>query len=594
MPGFAAELGSTSDAALAAGRRRIDKRVTASTKPRAKTARPAIWASATGVSSETAAVSASRLAPAFLVALAGLGAGTAGGAGSRVGNKLAALLAAGLSEGSGAGKLGRLPTGRGSGGAAAAGGAAWELGLVPADGVPADGAAAGAALAWCDDGARRRLCAGAGEPVVAGDPAEDGDGDPVAVGSAVGCAELGAPGDLAGVGETAGSADPVEVVDGDGLGEPEGLADVGAGTVTATVAETVGAFGRLAASPVTVRRTDPTRDAAAGTVSCAWSCRCADRASTAPRSHEDLSPRRAQPKLKYGVMPLAGVACRRSVASGTWPPVVQALTVHWTTWPRSPLACAGVTLTQSLTCLASNAAVVAVCVAVAACVARVPAGAGDRLSVRVGLGEADEAVAEGDALMVLVAVADGDGGADFRADGAGLAVGFFVGVAFFVVGVGAGFVAALVAAGLDAKVRVGAGVALEGAGASGSQDVALLPVVVAAGVASATVVLAAMAKVTPEAAVARTVPAIRVTVAGPACAKRMKRPASAARCFCGTTCQYGMWRYAHLLDIRWRSMRHPASYPVGRIDHRGMATVPARSRTRPEGRRVMAMQLDER
>ena len=54
---------------------------------------------------------------------------------------------------------------------------------------------------------------------------------------------------------------------------------------------------------------------------------------------------------------------------------------------------------------------------------------------------------------------------------------------------------------------------------SGSHDV--LPVVVAA---PAVAVPAAMARVSPEAAVARTVPAIRVTVAGRACAKRIKRP----------------------------------------------------------------------
>jgi hypothetical protein len=55
--------------------------------------------------------------------------------------------------------------------------------------------------------------------------------------------------------------------------------------------------------------------------------------------------------------------------------------------------------------------------------------------------------------------------------------------------------------------------------ANGSHDVLLA---VVAAVAAA--VLAAMATTAPEIAVASTVPAISVTVAGRACAKRMKRP----------------------------------------------------------------------
>ena len=62
-------------------------------------------------------------------------------------------------------------------------------------------------------------------------------------------------------------------------------------------------------APVTVRLTDVTDDAVRGTVTCAWSCRGADFASTAPRSHEDVPLALPQPKLKPGAPPLAGVAC---------------------------------------------------------------------------------------------------------------------------------------------------------------------------------------------------------------------------------------------------------------------------------------------
>lgn len=79
-------------------------------------------------------------------------------------------------------------------------------------------------------------------------------------------------------------------------------------------------------------------------------------------------------------------------------------------------------------------------------------------------------------------------------------------------------------------VPVVVGVAVTDGSASGSHDAPLAVVA-----APAAAVPAVMARVTPEAAVARTVPAIRVTVAGRACAKRMKRPTCAARYCCGTT-----------------------------------------------------------
>jgi hypothetical protein len=75
-------------------------------------------------------------------------------------------------------------------------------------------------------------------------------------------------------------------------------------------------------------------------------------------------------------------------------------------------------------------------------------------------------------------------------------------------------------------VRVGEGDGLAGAAGScnGSHD---SPLAVEAVLAAA--VLAATVRLAPEAA-SRTLPAISVTVAGRACAKRMKRPISAARC----------------------------------------------------------------
>lgn len=83
---------------------------------------------------------------------------------------------------------------------------------------------------------------------------------------------------------------------------------------------------------------------------------------------------------------------------------------------------------------------------------------------------------------------------------------------------------------LDDVVPVVVGVAVTDDDASGSHDAPLAVVA-----APAAAVPAAMARVTPEAAVARTVPAIREIVAGRACAKRMKRPTCAARYCCGTT-----------------------------------------------------------
>jgi hypothetical protein len=126
-------------------------------------------------------------------------------------------------------------------------------------------------------------------------------------------------------------------------------------------------------------------------------------------------------------------------------------------------------------------------------------------------------------LIGLVGVADEEA---VDALDVGFDVGLVVGLAL-ALGVGVGVPVVGVAVG-----AVGVGDAL--GTWSGSQD---WPVAVVAAPVVALVVaaLAATAKLTPEAAVSRTLPAISVTVAGRACAKRMKRPTSPARYCCGTT-----------------------------------------------------------
>jgi hypothetical protein len=171
---------------------------------------------------------------------------------------------------------------------------------------------------------------------------------------------------------------------------------------TAEVA--MGSFARPAASPMTVRLTDVTVDAVTGTVSCAWSWRGAEVASIAPRSQADVPSELPQPKLKPGAPPLAGIASSRRVASGTLPPVVHSLTVHWAACPRSLVDWAGATLTQRLgwvvccTVLAPLCELVAVCAGV---VVGVLLGVGVGLALGVALAEA--------LTMARVVVADADG-----------------------------------------------------------------------------------------------------------------------------------------------------------------------------------------
>jgi hypothetical protein len=144
-----------------------------------------------------------------------------------------------------------------------------------------------------------------------------------------------------------------------------------------------------------------TVDAVTGTVSCAWSCRGAEFASTAPRSHEDVPSALPQPKLKSGAPPVTGDACSWTVASGTFPPVVQTLTVHWAECPRSLLACALAISTQRLTCAGSGTALAPLCGLV---LVLVGVGVGVPVTVRVGVGAA-LAVALGVALTVALGVA---------------------------------------------------------------------------------------------------------------------------------------------------------------------------------------------
>jgi hypothetical protein len=175
-------------------------------------------------------------------------------------------------------------------------------------------------------------------------------------------------------------------------------------------------------------------------------------------------------------------------ASGTFPPVVQTLTVQWAECPRSLLACALAISTQRLTCAGSGTALAPLCGLVLVLVLA-GVGVGVSVTVCVGVGAA-LAVALGVALAVALAVAlEVAGVADGLAlaevltmarlgvddvDGLGDAV--VLAAAFVVVFAGVEFVA--VAAALDCSVPVDVAVA--------SADVAVASADVA--VASADVV----------------------------------------------------------------------------------------------------------
>jgi hypothetical protein len=150
-------------------------------------------------------------------------------------------------------------------------------------------------------------------------------------GIAVGCEPAGGGvGVGVGVGETTGLGEYVGVIDGFSVGDRVGVGGAASfrGAVMATLTDAVVVFGRLAALPVTLSCTDVMFDAVTGTVTCAWSCRGADCASTVPSVHAEVPSPLPQPKLKDGVPPADGVALRESPARRASPPVVQAVTVH--------------------------------------------------------------------------------------------------------------------------------------------------------------------------------------------------------------------------------------------------------------------------
>lgn len=325
--------------------------------------------------------------------------------------------------------------------------------------------------------------------------------------------------------------------DGGPGGTPPGGAEPGAGCVVdevlgavmATVTDTLAAVGSWAALPVTVRLTDLTAEAVTGTVSCAWSCRCADCGSTAPRSHDEVPSEVPQPKLNVGVPLAAGLARSLTATAVAVAPVVQAFTVQPICLPRSLLACAAVTSTQRLACVAlevvpGDAAAAAggsvgavVDVIRLAPVVKVDGAAAVDADVDEDVdSDVDEAEPVGEDVAVGEVVV-GDPLPD------GVVVGV-VGAAVGVVGVAVGVGVVLVGVGVgDGDVVVGVADGLGDAAGSRSGSHDCLPAGVAALVAAAAVVAAA-AKLIPETAVNRTLPATRVTAAGLGCANRMKTP----------------------------------------------------------------------
>ena len=263
------------------------------------------------------------------------------------------------------------------------------------------------------------------------------------------------------------------------------------GAVMATAADALAALGSAVAVPVTVRLTDLTAEAVSGTVSWTWSCRCADSGSTAPKSQDDVPSDLPQPKLNLGVPLVAGLACSLTVAAATVKPVVQAFTVQRTCLPRSLLACAAVTSTQRVACVVLGV------------------GVGDVVGDVDGAGAGVVDFAAGEvAVDVAVCVAAGVEDIGREVVGGGGVVAVEVGV-----GVVEG----------DVVVGMGDGLGDAAGSCSGSHD--CLPV----GASGPAAAVAAAAKLTPETAVNRALPAITATAAGRGCANRMKTPADAAR-----------------------------------------------------------------
>ena len=314
------------------------------------------------------------------------------------------------------------------------------------------------------------------------------------------------------------------------------LAAVGVpGAWMMTEADAAGSMARFAALPVTLRLTAVTVVAVSGTVTCAWKSRCAELASTAPRSQVDVPLPAAQPKVKAGA-PAPAVDCSWILASGTLPPSVQAPTSHWAACPRSLLCCRGTTPTHKLT-----GEVVAVGVGVVA------AGV-----VAVAAGE-DVEVVGADVVGADVVGADVVGADVVGAEVVGVGVGVgvvSVGVGVGVVGVGVGVGVVSVGVGVGVGVPESVGVGVTSAGAWNAvrttpwpETLAPVALVVAAveavvlgdaltafrgwqdslspGAVAAVALLLIAATMPPEAAVSRALPAIKVTALRRPCAIRI-------------------------------------------------------------------------
>jgi hypothetical protein len=334
-------------------------------------------------------------------------------------------------------------------------------------------------------------------------PSGAGDGEP---GSMAGNSPVALP---PGLSVGIGAATPTGASPGSEALIPIGLA--GARMVMA--ADASGAVCRLAAPPIAVRLAEVTVVAVSGTVSSAWSCRWAEPAFTAPRSHEAVPSALPQPKLKCGVPAPAGFACSRIVASGTVPPVAQAYTAHWVACPRSPLCCRGSTSTHRLTCAVAAAAPALAMAAVKTMAPRAAA-----LAVDVGVAVAGVGVG---VVGVGVGVAVVGVGVGVVGVGVGV-VGVGVGVAVVPVGVGVGVAVVGVGDGVGVAVFLAVGLGDAAAACSGSHDSPLAPAVLARAVLAADATLPTLAATMPnEITVSRTLPAATVTTGRRARAKRI-------------------------------------------------------------------------
>jgi hypothetical protein len=258
-----------------------------------------------------------------------------------------------------------------------------------------------------------------------------------------------------------------------------------------------------------------------------------------------------QPKLKLAVPLPAGLPCSVMAAPVAVAPMVQALTVQRTCLPRSLLACAAVTSTQRLACVVPGLVVGDAVAVVAGSVdvdgsgaAGVDVDGSGAVGVDVdGLGAVGVSVGVGEvavAVCVVPVVAGRDGDVDVLCDG----VRSGVGVGVVLVG--------LVVVDGDVVVGVGEGLGDAAGSRSGSHD--CLPAGATALVAGrVAAVVAAAAKLTPETAVNRTLPATRATAAGRGCANRMKTPTDAAR-----YCSERLTRTRQSLPVRLGSSQRAA------------------------------------